>query len=196
MKQIGITGGIGTGKSTVCMVFSLLGVPVYDADSRAKLLYETDATLQEEVKKLFGNELFVDGKLQRSKLAARVFGKPEALEQLNALVHPAVGRDYQNWRAAQKKAPYLLREAALLFEAGTSKGLDAIIVVTAPMELRIKRVEHRDPQRSKEEILAIIQRQWPEERKLSLASHVIHNDEEHALIPQVLKIHKELLGRR
>jgi dephospho-CoA kinase len=194
VKQVGITGGIGTGKSTVCRLFSLLGIPVYDADQRAKRLYETDETLQQEVKSLFGEDLFVDGKLQRTLLAARVFGKPEKLHKLNNLVHPAVARDYQIWKTKQSDAPYVLREAALLFEAGADRGLDAVLVVTAPLELRIERVKARDPQRKETEIRAIIDRQWPEEKKIALASHVIHNDGLHALIPQVLTVHQELIN--
>ncbi len=194
MKQVGITGGIGTGKSTVCRLFLLLGIPVYDADQRAKRLYETDETLQQEVKSLFGEDLFVDGKLQRTLLAARVFGKPEELHKLNNLVHPAVARDYQFWKTKQPNAPYVLREAALLFEAGADRGLDAVLVVTSPLELRIERVKARDPQRKETEIRAIIDRQWPEEKKIALAGHVIHNDGLQALIPQVLKVHQELIN--
>ncbi len=194
MKQVGITGGIGTGKSTVCRLFSLLGIPVYDADQKAKRLYETDETLQQEVKSLFGEDLFVDGKLQRTLLAARVFGKPEELHKLNNLVHPAVARDYQFWKTKQPNAPYVLREAALLFEAGADRGLDAVLVVTSPLELRIERVKARDPLRKETEIRAIIDRQWPEEKKIALASHVIHNDGLQALIPQVLKVHQELIN--
>jgi dephospho-CoA kinase len=194
VKQVGITGGIGTGKSTVCRLFLLLGIPVYDADQRAKRLYETDETLQQEVKSLFGEDLFVDGKLQRTLLAARVFGKPEELHKLNNLVHPAVARDYQFWKTKQPNAPYVLREAALLFEAGADRGLDAVLVVTSPLELRIERVKARDPQRKETEIRAIIDRQWPEEKKIALAGHVIHNDGLQALIPQVLKVHQELIN--
>lgn len=191
--QVGITGGIGSGKSTVAKIFSALGVPVYDSDNHARSIMNTDAVLIEQIKNNFGNDAYdASGNLNRKFLAENVFAFPDRLEKLNGLVHPRVGEGFNQWAMNQTARQYVLKEAALLFETGSAKQLNKVIVVTAPEELRIKRVMSRDG-RSEAETKRIIQRQWAEEKKISLADFIIQNDESCALIPQVLKIHQIIL---
>jgi dephospho-CoA kinase len=188
--QVGITGGIGSGKSTVAKVFSALGAPVYDADSRAKVLMGTDSVLIDQIKKEFGDAAYADGQLNRKYLASQVFGNPERLKKLNGLVHPRVTEDYSAWVQRHDNKKYVLKEAALLFEAGSAAQLDTIIVVTAPETLRIKRAMQRDG-RSEAEVRKIISEQWPQEKLLSLAQHEVRNDETLAVVPQVMRLHSE-----
>jgi len=192
--QIGITGGIGSGKSLVCLIFNLLGVPVYDADSRAKSVMTTDGILVSQIKKEFGVLSYrADGGVNREYLAEHVFSDAENLKRLNGLVHPRVGEDFERW-VREQNAPYVLKEAALLFEAGSNAALDKIIVVSAPEELRINRVLLRDKHRTIQQVKDIIRNQLKEEEKLKLADYIIINDESKPLIPQVLKLHKKILS--
>lgn len=191
MRTLGITGGIGAGKSLVCRIFATLGIPVYDADSRARSLMEEDRELIGSVKAAFGDEAYTtDGVLNRPWLAERVFKEEAETARLNALVHPRVGLDFARWMKEQKDVPYVIKEAALLFEAGSYKELDAVVLVQAPEELRLRRTLLRDEQRSKAQVRAIMERQWPESEKLRLANYSIKNDERSLLIPQVLRLHK------
>ncbi len=193
--QIGITGGIGTGKSLICKIFERLGVSVYDADSRAKYVMTTDRILISQIKKEFGDLSFGnDGSLNRKYLSETVFNDPEKLSVLNGLVHPRVRLDWANWIEEHKHERYLLREAALLFEAGASELVDKVIVVTAPEPMRIARVLRRDAQRTAEQVKEIMQRQWPEEEKIKRADFVIHNDERELVVPQVIKLHRLFSG--
>lgn len=188
--QIGITGGIGSGKSLVCKIFQQLGVPVYDADRHAKRLMTTDGILITGIKKEFGDLSYhPDGALNRIYLANHVFNDDKKLALLNSLVHPRVKADYERWVDRHKQSKYVLKEAALLFESGTNRQLDKIIVVHAPEDLRIKRVLNRDAHRTIEQIKAIVEKQMPENEKLKQADHVIVNDETELVIPQVLKLH-------
>jgi dephospho-CoA kinase len=188
--QIGITGGIGSGKSTVCRVFSILGVPIYDADSRAKSLMTTDGILMSQIKKEFGTLSFrSDGSVDREYLARTVFQDQGKLNVLNKLIHPRVAIDYERWVGEQKN-DYVLKEAALLFEAKSNQFLDKIIVVHAPAEIRIKRVLQRDPQRTRQQVEDIIQNQMSDEQKLALADYIIVNDESKLVVPQVLELHE------
>jgi dephospho-CoA kinase len=189
--KIGITGGIGSGKTTVCKIFETLGIPVYYADERAKSLMTNDLELIKNIKILFGATAYENGILNRSHIAQIAFSDPQKLGQLNALVHPAVLRDGEIWQEAQGNVPYTLKEAALLFESGSYKQLDKIIVVTAPLEERIERVMQRD-QVFREEVEVRIAKQMSEEEKIKRADFIIKNDNAHPLIPQVLAIHKEL----
>lgn len=191
--RIGITGGIGSGKTIISRVFSVLGIPVYNADDRAKWLMENNPLVIEGIKSLFGSEAYLNGKINRSLISAKAFHNPELLKQLNGVVHPAVGIDFAEWHNSQTKVPYTLKEAALLFEAGSYKELDKTILVLSPQSLKIKRIMHRDPFRKEEEIKAIFERQMKDEDKQKLADYFILNDDAHLVIPQVLKIHKELL---
>lgn len=193
MYKVGITGGIGTGKSTVCRIFSALGIPCYDADSRAKWLTENHSGIREALIKQFGPETFAGGVLNRPFLAAAAFKDAAQTALLNSITHPAVQEDFIAWTAAQQGAPYVLKEAALLYEAGSYKELDCMIVVTAPLELRIKRVLNRDKHRTEKQVVDIINRQWPDEKKIKLADHVIANDEQHLLVPQVIALHEQFI---
>lgn len=196
MQHLGITGGIGSGKTTVCKIFETLGIPVYYADERAKYLMSHDQELIAGITTLFGPEAYLEPQvLNRVYIAQHAFNDPEKLAQLNALVHPAVARDGLEWQAAQIDAPYTLKEAALLFESGSYRALDQIIVVTAPLELRIQRVMARDAAK-REAVEARISKQMPEEEKVKLADFVIYNDGVGALIPQVLAIHRGLLATK
>ncbi|WEK35103.1 MAG: dephospho-CoA kinase [Candidatus Pseudobacter hemicellulosilyticus] len=191
MLRIGITGGIGSGKSTVARIFQVLGVPVYNADSAAKRLMNEDPQLQQELIAHFGPETYQDGRLNRSWLASVVFNNKEKLELLNSLVHPATIRDGEAWTARQQSA-YTIKEAALLFESGSYRHLDYVIGVSAPLALRIHRTMQRD-QVSKEEVQSRMNKQIPENIKMRLCDFVIVNDEQQAVIPQVLTLHKQLL---
>ena len=194
--KIGITGGIGVGKSVVALIFSKLEIPVYDADTRAKWLMTHHTQLIQEIKANFGEESYLkNGEINRRYLAEKVFIDKNNIQKMNSLVHPKVGEDTLAWvKEKEGKFPYILKEAALLYESGGDKGLDKIIVVTAPIEVRIARIQKRDPQRSKAEILGIINKQMPDEEKIKRADFLIHNDGETLLIPQVLKLHQQLLG--
>ena len=188
--EIGITGGIGSGKSLVCHIFQKLGVPVYDADSHAKELMTTDGILMSGIKKEFGDLAYhSNGALNREYLASHVFNNQGKLDALNRLVHPRVKVDYERWVRSQAERSYVLKEAALLFEAGSDTTLDEVLVVYAPESLRIERVLKRDSHRSPGQIRDIISKQMPDDEKLERADHVIVNDETELLIPQVLKLH-------
>ena len=191
MLQIGITGGIGSGKSTVCEIFKVLGVPVYDADSRAKMLMTEDSALVNKIIQSFGEEAYLsDGVLNRDYLAQHVFSNKSQLEKLNGLVHPAVGIDYKKW-SSEQNAPYVIKEAALLIESGSYKQLDKLVVVSSPMELRIERIQQRDPFRSKQEIEGIIKNQLSDEERESYADYILKNDENELLIPQVTELDQD-----
>lgn len=169
----------------------MLGVPVYDADSRAKKLMTTDGILIDQIKKEFGTLSYDEkGELNRELLGKTVFNQPDKLTRLNALVHPRVAWDYNQWINEQSGAKYCLKEAALLFEAGSYQLLDKILVVAAPDQLRIKRVLQRDSHRSKADVERIIKNQMPQEEKIKRADYVINNDESELVVPQVLKLHE------
>ena len=189
---VGVTGGIGSGKSTVCRVFSLLGIPVYSADDRAKWLMVHDPILKSEIQAAFGEQSYLaDGALNRSFLAEKVFSDPENVKKINVLVHPAVGRDFSFWAKSQT-APYLIKEAALLFESGSADHLDFVIQVSSPLKIRIARVLMRDPHRTEAQINHIIDQQMPDEQKSELADFVIKNTENKLILPQILEIHRKL----
>ncbi len=193
--QIGITGGIGSGKSTVCKIFQQLGVPVYDADSHAKKLMTTDGILMSQIKKEFGDLSYNDdGSLNRIFLGNHVFHNQQRLEVLNALVHPRVGVDFDQWVKNHSQHHYVLKEAALLFEANSDRNLDKVIVVTAPEDMRIRRVLTRDSHRTVEQLKAIVEKQMPEHVKQERADYIIVNDESVLVIPQVLQLHAQFIA--
>jgi dephospho-CoA kinase len=192
MYKVGITGGIGSGKTSACMVFETLGIPVYYADTRAKQLMNTDAELKSELEGYFGKGIYGDGTLNRRRLAEIVFSDPIALEKLNCWVHPAVARDFECWCTLQTSR-YVLEEAAIIFESGLAQRFDQVILVTAPEHIRIRRVCARDHS-SPETVRKRMDNQWREEKKIALADFIIHNDNEHAIIPQVMKIHQDILS--
>ncbi|MFM8741642.1 MAG: dephospho-CoA kinase [Cytophagales bacterium] len=192
--QIGITGGIGSGKSLVCKIFSCLGIPVYDADSRAKSIMTTDGIVMEQIKTEFGSLSYnSDGTLNRSYLSQTVFNDAAKLKKLNELVHPRVALDAQQWVATHRDQKYVLREAALLFESGSYQLMDKIVVVTAPETLRVTRVLTRDSHRTTEDVVKIIRNQMDEKEKISRADFVLVNDETELLVPQVVKMHQHFL---
>jgi len=193
MKKIGITGGIGSGKSTVCRIFELLGVPVYYADDEAKNILDTNSDVLNKVIETFGKEVINDsGRVDRKKLASVVFNSPEKLGALNKIVHPAVGKHFQEWCFLNSRSAYILKEAAILFESGAYKNVDKVITVVAPEEMRIQRVIARD-KISREEVESRISKQISDEEKISRSAFIITNDEQQMVIPQVLKIHNELM---
>ena len=191
--KIGLTGGIGSGKTTVAKIFELLNVPVYYADDASKRLYHSDAALMADIKKHFGEDVYTNEQLNRSKLAAIVFQNPEKLELLNQLVHPPTIRDAEEWIRRQT-APYIIKEAALLFESGSVAGLDYVIGVHAPQHLRIKRAMDRDNV-SRDEVLSRMKRQIDEEIKIRLCDFIVVNNEQQMVIPQVLQLHETFLQR-
>lgn len=192
MKKIGITGGIGSGKSTVCRVFSLLGIPVYDSDREARRLMEQDATLREAICQLFGSEAYTATGLNRPLIAQQVFAQPALLTQLNAIVHPAVAADFARWADSQC-APYVMEESAILFEAGADRQMDATIAVTAPEMLRILRTCRRDGSTEKA-VRERIRNQMNDEERCARADYTLQADEEQLLIPQILELHRLLLA--
>ncbi len=192
MLRIGLTGGIGTGKTTVANIFKVLGIPVFDADTVAKQLMENDLQLREQLIAQFGPTCFQEGKLNRAYLASIVFKDPYQLAVLNAMVHPLSLQAAEDWMKLQS-APYVIKEAALIFEAGAAAGLDLIIGVTAPTALRIQRVMHRDGI-SREAVLERMDKQIDESIKMRLCDFVIQNDNQHLLITQVLDLHNRFIG--
>jgi dephospho-CoA kinase len=193
--RIGITGGIGAGKTLISSVFMNLGIPVYDADDRAKFLMIHDKHLKKKILETFGSEAFKqDGSLNRNYLARNVFDDQLKLEKLNQLVHPVVRKDYLDWCLEYPDKQYTLKEAALLFETGSYQELDRTILVYAPIPLRIKRVLIRDPHRTKKDIEKIIEHQMDDEHKQRIADFIVYNDDSTLVIPQVLEIHKQLIA--
>lgn len=192
--KIGITGGIGTGKSFVSKIFQTMGIPFYDADKEAKKIMATNVDIKNALIEAFGQQTyFDDGTLNRKWLSSQVFDNEKNLQLLNAIVHPIVIKAAEDWGNAQVTI-YCLKEAALLFESGSYKSLDATILVTAPLELRIERVMQRDGV-TRDAVLDRIKNQMPEEEKMKMADYIIVNDEVKALLPQILKIHQNIVER-
>lgn len=193
MLRVGITGGIGSGKSIVAKVFNSLGIPVYDADTAAKRLMQEDPQLVAAIKAAFGAGAYEDGRLNRAYLADKVFRDPAQLELLNQLVHPVTIKDAANWMQ-QQQAPYALKEAALIFESGSQSELDFVIGVYAPKHLRIHRVMQRDGV-TREAVIKRMDNQIEESLKMRLCDAVITNDDQQLVVPQVLALHEELLQK-
>lgn len=191
MLKIGLTGGIGSGKSTVAKVFETLGIPVYYADEEAKRIMNEDELLRQQIIQHFGPDTYPAGKLDRKYLANIVFNDREQLELLNTLVHPATIRDSERWMQ-QQHAPYAIKEAALIFESGSGANLDYVIGVAAPDALRIHRTMQRDNV-TRDEVIARMRKQIKQLIKMRLCDFVILNDEQKAIIPQVLELHEKLL---
>jgi len=193
--KVGVTGGIGSGKSTICNIFLLLGVPVYEADTRAKFLMEHDGHLKTKIVETFGADVYLPGqRLNRAYLSATLFKDKAKVQLINDLVHPVVQRDYVRWIKENRGHSYTVKEAALLFESGSYQQLDKIITVTAPRDIRIQRILLRDANRTKQQVEEIMQSQWPENEKIEKSHFVINNDNSRLIIPQVLKIHEILAG--
>lgn len=193
MKKIGLTGGIGSGKSYIADVFRHLGVPVFNSDDVARELQLTDENVRSAIAQEFGDVFLASGELDRKKLADIVFSDRSKLEKLNSIVHPAVGKTFEEFCSKYANLPYVIKEAAIIFEVGINEQLDGTILVTAPGKLRIERVMKRDNV-SETDVRARMSKQSPDEQKSELADWIIVNDNERALLPQVLKIHYELAG--
>lgn len=192
MLKIGLTGGIGSGKSTAAQIFEILGVPVYYADAQAKRLMNEDDQLRSAIINIFGEAAYLNNRLDRKYLSSIVFSDPAKLELLNAIVHPATKKDGEAWMQKQITS-YAIHEAALIFEAKVYERLDYVIGVSTPQEVRIQRAMERD-QVTREEIVKRMSRQLDEEKKISKCDFVLINDEEQLLIPQVLEVHHKLLN--
>jgi dephospho-CoA kinase len=193
MLKVGVTGGIGSGKSMVCEVFRHLGVPVYNSDLEARNIVDTNETVREAIKATFGDHLYRSNELDRKALGGIVFNNQEKLATLNEIVHPVVGQHFQMWMESQA-ADIIIKEAAILIETGIYKELDYTILVTAPTELRIARVMKRD-QVSREEVEERISKQWTDEQKTEYVAAVITNDNITMLLPQVLATFEQLKQR-
>ena len=194
-KIIGITGGIGSGKSLICKIFSMMNIPIYDADSRAKYLINNDLFLKNSIKTLLGKNAYLStGKYNRKWVASQVFNNPDLLKQLNSLVHPCVHKDSHDWVKKYSKSPFLIYEAALMKAAGDNNMFDKVIVVYAPINLRIQRIQVRD-KRSEQEIKDIIARQISDEERLKIADYVIENDDKEPVLNQVLGLYEILSGK-
>lgn len=191
MLKVGLTGGIGSGKSTVARIFALLGVPVYIADLRAHRIMMSDASVQQQIIALLGSGAYLENGLpDRRFIASKVFADDTLLQGLNAIIHPAVRTDFAQWCAFQE-APYVIQEAAVLFESGGDALMDEIILVWAPEEERIRRVAERDGI-SRDDVFSRMRHQWPDQQKATRAQFVINNDGAHPLLRQVMDIHAAL----
>lgn len=193
MLKVGLTGGMGSGKSTVAGILEVLGIPVYYADAAAKRLMEEDASLRNAIIRSFGTQSFREGRIDRAWLAAHVFSDPVRTRVLNSLVHPATLADARNWMQRQK-SPYAVKEAALIFESGSQAELDLVVGVRASEETRIRRVMRRDGS-TREQALLRMRRQMDENDKMSRCDRVLLNEDDSRLLPQVLALHEELLQR-
>jgi dephospho-CoA kinase len=192
MLKIGITGGIGSGKTTITEIFKALGIAAFNSDERAKELYSTNAAVKESVIKLLGEQSYFDTLFPNFKyIGEQIFADKNLLKQVNALIHPLVAEQFQAWCELHQHAPYILKESALLYETGISQSLDAVIVVEAPEQLRIERVIKRSFQ-NREQVEARIKHQYGISDALQKANFRILNDGKTAVIPQVIFIHEEL----
>lgn len=195
MFRVGLTGGIGSGKTLISSIFEKLGVPVYYADSSARTLMNSDAGLKDGIVNLFGEQAYDENGLNRIFIAGKVFGDPDALARLNKLVHPAVRLDFNRWTAAQSGAPYVIEEAAILFESGASLEMNLSVLVYAPQELRMSRVMLRDGL-DREAVLRRMRHQLSEKELMNLADHVLINDGKEMILPQVVELHNTILKSR
>lgn len=194
MLKIGITGGIGSGKTTVCKIFSQLGIPIYYADIAARNLMEHDEELISNLKKEIGNHIYDESDLLNKKLFGEIiFNNSESMKKANSFIHPTVRKDFENWIGENASAPYIIEEAAILFESGANKNLDYVVTVTAPEKVRFARVMLRDSI-TEDYVKKISATQMSEEEKKQLADFVIVNDDNQLLIPQVLELHNRFLS--
>lgn len=191
-KIIGLTGGIGSGKSTVAKIFMEMNVPVYIADDAGRAVMK-DPSVVDEIRKVFTDEVFEDGKINTKSLSKIVFNNPERLQHLNSIVHPAVAAHFKNWLSKHQNSPFVIKEAAILFESGTNYNCDAVISVVAPEEIRIERVIARDSVQ-KEDVQARINNQWTDEQRIEKSDFVIYNSTFEKLKSQTLAIYYKLQG--
>jgi len=193
MLKIGITGGIGAGKSVVCKILSEWGIPIFYADSRAKIIIDTDKSVKQKIQNIFGKYVFnLSGTLNNENLAKIVFNDKTSLEKLNKIVHPLVKEDFQKWAEGQN-SPYVVEEAAILFESGSYRMMDKTIMIYCEKEIRIERIIKRN-RFTREKIERIMSNQMDDEEKCKKADYVVLNNEKTLLLPQLLKIHNELIS--
>ncbi|MGF1586160.1 MAG: dephospho-CoA kinase [Bacteroidales bacterium] len=190
MLKVGITGGIGSGKTIVSRVFSVLGVPVYNADLSARSIMNTDRNVLEKLSISFGEGIIKEGVPDRQALAQIVFNDPDALKRINEIIHPAVRADFAGWLEKQREVAYIVKEAAILFESGAYAELDTVILITAPEETRIRRIIKRDGD-TVANIKNRMANQWPDETKALKAGFVIENDNTSAVLPVILEMHSK-----
>lgn len=191
MIKVGLTGGIGSGKTTVCNVFNHLGIAVYHADIHAKLLSDKNTEIRESLISLFGSDIYDNWGLDRKKLSGIIFSDKKILQKVNAIIHPKVFQHFNEWLADKKNSKYIIHEAAILFESGSRKHFEKVITVTAPEEIRIKRVMLRDDV-SHTHVKNIMNNQMPEADKISNSDYIIENDDKTPVLPQILRIHSQL----
>jgi len=192
--QVGVTGGIGVGKTTVGQIFETLGAPIYKSDDRAKILMNSNDQLKSQIIEAFGYDAYNrDKQLNRSYLATVVFNNPKKLQVLNSLVHPAVLEDYRNWFSEQNNVPYTIKEAAIMFETDSHKSMDCIIVVTCPINLRIDRIVKRDHMK-RDEVLKRIENQMSDKQRLEKAQYRVKNDGKQSIIKQTIDLHHKFLN--
>lgn len=191
MKVIGLTGGIGSGKTTVAAMFTELGIPVYNSDEEAKKIMEASKTVKNGIIALFGKKAYQDNKLNKTLLSDQIFQDKVLLKKLNSIVHPAVRDHFLSW-VENQDAPYVVQEAAIIFENGKAESYDAIILVISPQSTRLKRVMKRDLT-SKKQIMMRMENQWPDEKKIPLSNFVIQNKEKPKTWKQVQKVHRAIL---
>ncbi|QJD77636.1 dephospho-CoA kinase [Spirosoma rhododendri] len=194
--RVGVTGGIGSGKSLVCRVFESLGVPVYLADDRAKWLTEHDPILKADIVRVLGPMAYdALGHYNRSWVASQVFSNPDLLQKLNAVIHPRVRADTADWVAQQTHAPYVIKEAALMKAASPETGIDQVIVVESPLAIRTQRILKRDTHRTLDDIQRIIANQVSDEQRRQFADHILVNDDSQLLLPQIWSLHQQFLAQ-
>ena len=189
--KLGITGGIGSGKTSVCRVFDVLRIPVFSADREAQEIMENDDNIILQINSIVGKDLYKNGSLDRMDLAKIIFNDSSLLVKVNSLIHPAVFNQFTKWVLLQT-APYVIMEAAILFESGAGKYVDSVATVVAPVEQRVKRVIHRN-KLSREQVLDRMRNQMDDETRMKLSDYIIHNSENDMIIPTILKIHYEIL---
>jgi dephospho-CoA kinase len=189
--KLGVTGGIGSGKTSVCRVFSSLGIPVFSTDPEAKTIMDSNGGIIKRINSLVGRDLYIGGSLDRQQLATLIFNNPALLGKINSLVHPLVFDKFERW-VKEQSAPYVIMEAAILFESGASKLVDKVATVVAPVEERVQRVILRN-NLTREQVLERMRNQMTDEERIVLSDFLIHNSEDDMIIPAILKIHDEIL---
>jgi len=189
--KLGITGGIGSGKTSVCRVFGVLGIPVFSADPEAQIIMNTDRSVMDGINEIAGMNLYQDDKLNKAELASLIFHDPELLKRVNSLVHPVVFEHFREWAGIQT-TPYVIMEAAILFESGASNLVDRVATVVAPVEERISRVILRN-KLTREQVVDRIKNQIDDEERIRLSDYVINNSENEMIIPVILGIHEDIL---
>jgi dephospho-CoA kinase len=189
--KLGITGGIGSGKTSVCRVFTVLTIPVFSADREASQIMENDSGIQEKLNYITGRDLYAKGRMDRQALASIIFNDKAILEKVNALVHPVVFQNFSKW-AVEQTSPYVIMEAAILFESGAADYVDKVATVVAPVDQRVERVIRRN-KLTKDQVMERMRNQMSDETRISMSDYIIYNSENDMIIPAILKIHQEIL---